>query len=456
MAIFIDILRKQSRCVIMILLVLATGCAVVKKPYVTSSYYHKTTEELYKANEKTITNTGGFKAGFSKVNLVPGEKVFEGKIPIAGFGQLKTKYSTGIHDSIYVRAVALSTGTDTLVIVSADMLIMPPDIADTVIKILSGSRIKRRQIFFSATHTHSGIGGWGHGKLAKLMAGKPDKKLKQYFSERIVFAIETAISDIKPARLGSGSFHEPGFIRNRLTGESSTINDAFDYLVIEQPGSRRCILGTYSAHATTIGSKNTLLSGDYPGMWSEAMEHDFADLALFCGGSMGGQAPVSPGEIYEGAEIIGKSLADSILNGVKEINLNDQVVVNSISLPLSLPKYRMRISKNRSLPTFVSKSLMASPKNVFLQALRINNMIWFFTPCDFNGEYALMLKRLYSGKGYNVAVSGYNGSYIGYIIPGKYYFIDHSEARTMSWFGPSMGEYMFEMMDRMAGKLIDY
>ena len=97
---------------------------------------------------------------------------------------------------------------------------------------------------------------------------------------------------------------------------------------------------------------------------------------------------------------------------------------------------------------------MPLPKNVYLQALRINNLIWFFTSGDFSGESALQIKNLLAAKGYEAIVSGYNGSYVGYIIPGKYFYLDHYETKLMGWFGPTMGDYTMDLIDQMASAII--
>jgi neutral ceramidase len=94
------------------------------------------------------------------------DNIGEGKfkhLPLAGYGDRKGRPSTGIHDSIYVKAVAIKSGVNTIVFVSADLLMMPPNIADSVAVLLSEAGIRRDQIFFSATHSHSSLGGWGSG-----------------------------------------------------------------------------------------------------------------------------------------------------------------------------------------------------------------------------------------------------------------------------------------------------
>jgi len=43
-------------------------------------------------------------------------------------------------------------------------------------------------------------------------------------------------------------------------------------------------------------------------------------------------------------------------------------------------------------------------------------------------------------------VTSFNGGYIGYITPLKYYDVDHYETRLMNWYGPGSGEYMQECL----------
>jgi hypothetical protein len=57
-------------------------------------------------------------------------------------------------------------------------------------------------------------------------------------------------------------------------------------------------------------------------------------------------------------------------------------------------------------------------------------------------------------KGFNANVTSFNGSYVGYIIPGKYFYLDSYEPKTMGWFGPNMGEYTFELMRHLSEIII--
>ncbi len=440
------------------------SCAVVKTPYFKTSYYKETVLRLESIKSGANMANGSLYAGFSKKSITPEIKdespeseygQFD-KVPIAGYGQIKQKIATGINDSIFIRAIALTTGLDTIIIISGDLLIMPPDITDSVSSILLKKGIRRNQLYFSASHTHSSIGGWGYGIMARLMAGKEDFGIKNWLVNQITDAALSAISDLRPAKIGYDSFNASPYIRDRLTGDQNKKNNEFNYIVIIQADTKKAIIGSFSAHSTTIGRKNLLISGDYPGFWERKLEDSTCYLAMFCGGSMASQSPVGQGGEFESARYIGESLADSLSDQIDKIKFHEQITLSSLSLKIDLPEYHFRLTKNINLSTGLSNKLMPIPEKAYLQALRFNNLIWFLTPGDFSGELALQAKKILKGQGYETFVTGYNGSYTGYIIPGKYFYLDHYESKGMGWFGPTMGDYIMDLMDQMSNILIQY
>lgn len=446
----------------LLLTVFLNNCSVVKTPYFKTDYYKQTLSRLDSLKPEIKSVNGTLYAGFSRVSITPDlNKKYDKKkdtkhniIPLAGYGNRSGKPAEGVHDSIFVKAVAIKSGNQTVILVSADILIMPPNIIDEVVSQLSLDGIRRDQLFFSATHSHSSIGGWGYGLMAKAFAGKENINLEKWLVSRIRTSVLTAISDLHPASVGSGSFDASPYTRNRLTGNPETINKDFSFLVVEQTGRKRAVLGSFSAHSTTLGRKNMLISGDYPGYWQRKIEESSADIALFFVGSTGSQSPVGQGDEYENARYIGESLADSVVAHIKQIAMSDKITLAPLSLKIDLPEYHIRLTTNKNLTTGLSNRLMAFPENVYLQTLRINNLMWVFTPGDFSGESALLVKKLLSAKGYDAIITGFNGSYIGYILPGKYFWLNNYESKLMGWFGPTMGDYAMELIELMNNAII--
>jgi len=440
--------------VVVVLIFSMISCRVDKTPYFQTSYYQRTQTRL-DSLKKTRTQSDDFvEAGFSKVSISPSlghaqDNVQLGQFkdaPLAGYGARHGKGATGIHDSIFVKAAAIKVGPQLVVIVGADLLIMPPNIIDEVTVLLEKKGVLRHQVFYSASHTHSSIGGWGPGFVGEQFAGPANPSVNQWLVQQIASAVTGAIADLKPARIGNGYFDAAPYTRNRLVGESGTKNNDFNFISIHQKNGRKAVIGSFGAHATTIGAENMQFSADYPGYWQRKMEQGTVDLAIFCGGSVGSQSPAGKGEGFEKPKNIGESLADSLQHRLGQVSLRDKMSMSTMSLKMDLPDYHIRLTTQIHLSSWLSRKLMPFPEHVYIQVIKLGNLIWLTTPCDFSGEFARQLKDAFAAKGFQVNVTSFNGSYVGYIIPGKYFYLDAYEPKTMGWFGPNMGEYTFELL----------
>jgi hypothetical protein len=135
---------------------------------------------------------------------------------------------------------------------------------------------------------------------------------------------------------------------------------------------------------------------------------------------------------------------------LQKVVLNDKPVYSFVSVEMQLPAYHIRLTPKLNLSSFWSKKLMPLPENVYVQAVRIDNMVWITAPGDFSGEYAHQMKNALAAKGFSSNVSSFNGSYVGYIVPGRYFYLNEYESRLMGWFGPDMGEYTIDLMRQIS------
>jgi len=314
--------------------------------------------------------------------------------------------------------------------------------------------INRSQLFFSATHTHSGVGAWSDGFVGKQFAGLANPNVVQWLVRQFSKAIEDAVEDLKPGQVGSGSFEAPGLISNRLIGEKGEKNAEFIYVVANQNSGKRAMLGSFDAHATTLGGWNMQISGDYPGYWQRKLESEGVDMAVFFAGSVGSHSPRSKGEKFEKSRYIGEALADSVLKYMVRTELKESIELSYLTLGLNLPEFHIRVSDGVRLNPVLGEKLFPPIGDVYIQAAKIGDLIWVTTPSDFSGEMAIGYKNDMHKEGYRALVSSFNGGYAGYIIPGRYYHLNEYEARLMSWFGPNMGPYTNEMIRRLMQKLV--
>ena len=98
---------------------------VDRTPYKKLDFYkksiHKINQYLTENRNASIGDT--LLIGFAKVNLTPSNLA-----PLAGYGNRRPKEMTRVHDSIYVNTTVINNGKNKIAIVSADLLIIPPEV----------------------------------------------------------------------------------------------------------------------------------------------------------------------------------------------------------------------------------------------------------------------------------------------------------------------------------------
>ena len=436
---------------------LATG-TVDHTPYLNDSYYALSLSRLDSIQKKAVTVDDSLYAGFARINITPGinaeeddarQGVFK-SMPLAGYGDREGRPAEGTHDSLFVKVIALRVSDQLIFMLGSDLLIMPPEITDSLADRLDKETdIKRSQLFLSATHTHASFGAWATGFVGSEFAGEENPAVRRWLTGQILNCLQQARADLRPARISSASFSAPAQVKNRLVGDRGRVNDAFTFLFIEQSGGKKAVIGAYSAHATTLGAKNMLFSGDYPGYWQRKLERSGIDLAVFFAGTVGSHGPVSSGSGFERAERIGDALADSVLNHMSDLEWQDRVRMKYLSCLVRLPEFHVRVSLERHLCTALSRQLLPLPEDVWLQAVRVGDLVWVTTPCDFSGEFAIDLQNDLNLKGFKSAISSFNGGYVGYVIPRKYFYMKKYESFTMAWFGPNLGDYFVDLIYRI-------
>jgi neutral ceramidase len=429
-------------------------------PYFKQDYYRQTVARLDSASASNSIVTGELQAGFGRALLTPSidptaQQLADGKfhvVPLAGYGSRKGKPATGVHDDVYVKAVALKVKDRVGVMVGADALIIPRAVADQAMaKLRQKLGLKREQIYFGATHTHSSLGGWGEGIVAESFAGPFNAALSEWFATRLVAAVEDALGDLKPAALGSGSFFAPEFVRNRVAGKLGEVDPEFSFKIIKQTTTGRVgIIGSYAAHATVLSADNLQFSADYPGYWQRAIEHATGGFALFLAGGVGSHSPNPGAPGFEGAAQMGERLAARVLERMSLVSLTNVITFGLRGLEVSLPSLHARLTDQIRLRPWLARELLPVSERTFLQGFRLNNAIWISTPCDISGELALAVKDYTRAKGFECVLTSFNGDYIGYIIPSRYYHLDGYEPRLMSFYGPSMPDYLDDLIRRIA------
>ncbi len=428
-------------------------------PYFETKYYKGTIDKLNDALKNRKISDGKLYAGFGKVSITP--RIEPGKpddpskgefnhIKMAGFGE--GQIAKGIYDSVFVKAVALKVDDNLAVLVSGDILFMAPDVAEMVkVNVKKELGLSRGRLFFGASHTHSSWGNFVPALIGKLFGGDYNPEVVKWLSQRYTEVIKKAVEDLKPAEMGTGYAHVPNLVKNRIVGKSGRLNDKLTVVSVNQDNGRKAVIGIFAAHPVVIGDWSDKMGGDYPGEFQKALESEGVDMAMFFAGTVGSHTNKGKGERFEKISYIGKTLADSARAVISRLDYADTVNFSFVSSKMALPRIQ---------PIYVTECYRLSPQmashifpeigDSYVQGLKVNNFIWFTTPGELSGELAIDLKNALEVDGYNSAFTSFNGQYLGYVIPMKYYYYDTYEARLMGWFGPYMGDYLMELDNTIA------
>ncbi len=446
---------------ILVLIILILFWAIRKvdyTPYFETAYYETTKNRLDSMARELSSDEGKVNIGMGKRSITPilhGDKndpitgTFSA-IPLSGYGDRQGAPATGIHDSLFVKTIAIRVKDKTVVLVGSDLLIMPPDVSELVDKQIEEQLgFGRESIFYSATHTHSSVGAWSEGIVGELFSGEYNSQVVEWLAREVSGAITEAVHDLKPGKLGVSNFHAPDYVKNRLVGEDGQVDDDFMIIKVAQDDGKTAIIGSFNAHATTLSGDNLETSGDYPGYFQRRLEVSGYDMAVFHAGSVGSHSFRSHGDGFERSRYIGEALADSASKVAAKILLKDTISINSMTLKIDYPEFQIRVSDGLRLNTYLAGKLFPEIGEVYLQSVKLDSLIWSTTPSDFSGETTLVYKNAMHRKGYRAMVTSFNGAYTGYIIPCKYYHLNEYESRLMNWLGPSYNPYINYLVGEM-------
>jgi len=376
------------------------------------------------------------------------------------FGSQATGLSVGVHDDLHVKALALSDGRDTAVIVGSDLLLVPPNVAEAVRReVARQTPLKANSILFGASHTHNGPGGWGQGLAAFFTAGTYHPGVPDLLADAFTQAIVSAYRNLGPARLAHGNIDASAFIRNRR--HDAPIDARLGYLVAEKENGQRCVLVRFSAHPTNVGPRFLQMTAEYPGYLQAAVEVALPNTtALYLGGSLGSSGPRAPEghSDIERAQAMGEALAEQFANAFKTAApaWQTHVDIAAVGIPLELPTFQMRVSQNLRVSPLVPKGL-GLPHEGWLQAVRVGDLILVGLPGDFSGEISAKWAAWGTANGIDLWPTSFCGAYLGYISPDHYFnepgSIGKDETGFMSWLGPHQEAFFTALMQHAVAAL---
>ncbi len=367
--------------------------------------------------------------GWSRTNFTPNSAAHKTR------GLFNEPYED-VLDSLFINCIYLKKDTVQFIILSYDLLLVTPELASSLKKKLLSRGISN--VYFSASHSHSSFGGFGKELVAEIALGKFDQSIFDRIIDRTIATLDKAVQ-IQDT-LQNISYKEKNINRaiNRLKNE---------YYVEEKlrqvhfSSTRQlAIMSSLNIHPTFINPERKVISKDYPKIFSKEKSDEFG---MFVAGAMGSIKPMSFKK--DTSQITRfKTIIDETPYTVVDSTLRiDLIGFNSIKLVT--PALRPLLTKNICSSHWLSSILIGTPKTS-IEVLRIGEILMLALPCELSSEFYPELQKLAEAKGLRLIITSFNGSYVGYTTPSRYFHIDHMETRIMNWTGKYGGDYYNELV----------
>ncbi|MCU1337827.1 MAG: hypothetical protein JWO19_3408 [Bryobacterales bacterium] len=242
----------------------------------------------------------GFRASVVKVDITP-------KTPkwLLGYG---ARQSTGVHDPIFHRIVAMDDGDAKFLLVSTDVCLFSPTVYNDVAqRIQKATGVPPVRFWWSVTHTHSAPEVGPPGVYKVLLKGRSEHPVDTEYTEQFMGALvegaKQALAKLEPASLASGTGIAMANINRRardVDGKVSLglnpdgpVDRQIGIIRIEKAdGSPLVLIANYAMHGTVLSGKYLEISGDAQGVVADYVEKKLGAPMLYVNGAAGNIAPI--------------------------------------------------------------------------------------------------------------------------------------------------------------------
>lgn len=276
-----------------------------------------------------------------------------GDISMFGFAK-EGQNTAGIHFRLFTRAfvIAEADNENRVAIAVVDIGSAPHEIQREVVDKLQarfGDAYTLANTIVTATHTHSGPGGYWHYGVGSPLGSQFNKAHFDLIVNGIVDAIGQAHESLQPGRVvmgtadveGAGAQRSaPAYLANPESERAKYDADTdkqMTLLRLETASGPIGVLNWFAVHPTSMTYNNRLISGDHKGHASALMEDKDGFVSAFANSNCGDVTAnlnldnTGPGEDqfattriiaerqFEVAETLFKSADDSLMGGISAI-----------------------------------------------------------------------------------------------------------------------------------------
>jgi neutral ceramidase len=368
--------------------------------------------------------SGSFRAAAVKVDITPNEPQW-----LIGY---QPRRSTGVHDKIYHRILAIDDGNTKFYLVASDLCLFSPTVYEEVAEKLNKElSIERGHMWWTVTHTHAAP-EVGAPVIYRALLGRSDHDWNREYANQVMSAliqgVKEATTKLEPARLAIGSGISMANINRRakdLDGSvtlglnpDGPVDRQIGILSIERRDhSPIAVVANYAMHGTVLSGENLQIGGDAPGVVETYVEEKIGAPMLYVNGAAGNIAPIysvypnpQSGHLSQFRVLLG----DRILAGLKELGPSTDDVNLTLSERIVDTPRKQGLSWPEELSHYARQSEGGAPLvRLPIRFLRINDTLIWSAPVELFCEMAMAVRD--ASRFAHTFYFGYANGWFGYL-----------------------------------------
>ena len=401
------------------------------------------------------------KAGCAKVNITPPVGVW-----LSGYGS-RNKPSDDIVDELYAKALVLNDRSNSIAIISVDLLWVPLEITNEVRGILKKKiGIDEQNVLICATHTHFGPKIFAKTKIgpddpnntidksyvktlvkkmtdSAFLAHKNMQEVKigaiKGWLPEIVYnrrprkadgSVQTTFSLPLEVTAGRKIQHDPdGSVRVTFSMPELTFGpidpDVWVLRVENMNGQIVSSIVNFACHAVSGSAFSDWfysISADFPGVTTRTVEQAEGGICLFTSGTAGDIVPIQRGK--KPRFQIGKALAGEALRRLQFVPTSGDIKIKAMKKAVKIP-IKQSLSPDRIIDADKGKNYLTTE----IQVLRLGDVYLLGLPGEILVEVGLEIKKKAGLE--NLVIISLSNDAVGYVC--------HSQAYDQGGYEPGSG-----------------
>jgi hypothetical protein len=349
----------------------------------------------------------------------------------------------GQESAVSARALALGHGATRVVWLAVDLVAVDRGITAEVERHLARALGGPAHLIVSASHTHSGPGGFGESEVMGFVAmDRPAPAVREAIVRALVDAARAADARRVPAKLGLAAQAGPEVTRDRLR---LPIDRELIVLKLAGPDGRPiAVVWNFAIHPTMRSPRDRALSDDVTGAASRAVEAALGVPVLFVNGAVGDVSPHRHGRDALGH--VALTLARAVQDAAARAEPRDAgpLAVATTRVPMGRAWLSVRNCLGRFVPGFVTLPLGAVfPEEAALVAVALGDVAWVSMPGELQSALGARIKSAVRGRFPHPIVAGLSNDYLGYFVE-RAAFDQRAYVTCATLYGPGAGERLTE------------